>query len=355
MGSASGSQSQFGVSDLQFVLGCVLSGEEEEERGHSWHWWLGRVNFLERLISRFTLEFLLMNSVIETQCHSSGDPDSESTSATATSLDSLTSNASTLVESHTSSETESGHEMRPGSECPGMEPELTTSSDAVPSCTKLTVENNLLVRAWYFAARATHVPHHKLGKVGRRVIIRIAKVLRDHPSSLEIVHHVVSKCHRTHAEGLLDRVLKAREKPHEAGDYRSKNREERRPREEVVRQSAKRTLLPKSPEPLLLPLVGAAASSQSSALARSDRVKRMEMIGEENDFVASDDSFRSAVSDLDGDVGRQGGSEGLEASSSASNSNDSKERGEKGAAEGGMASGGSDLVLPRCVCVCLSV
>ena len=349
VGSASGSRSQFGVSDLRFVLSCVLSGEEEEERGHSWHWWLGRVNFLDRLISRFTLEFLLTNCVVETQCHTGGEPDSESTST----LDSLASNASTVVGSQTGTGMEPGHEMRPGSECPGMEPRPSTNSDSMSSYTKLTAENNLLVRAWYFAARATHVPHNKLGKVGRRVIIRIAKVLRDHPSSLEIVHDVVSKCHRTHAEGLLDRVLKVREKPREAGDRGSKTLKEGRFREEVEHRPARRTLLPASPEPLLPPLAGAAASDQSPAPARSDKVQRMERIGEESELVASDDSFRSAVSDLDGDAGRQGVGE---ASSSTSNSNDSKsgrERGEKGAAEGGVASGGIDL--PRCVCLCLCV
>ena len=73
-------------------------------------------------------------------------------------------------------------------------------------------ENNLLAEAWYFAARATHVPNQKVGKVARRLILRIAKVLRDEPHSLEIARDVVSQCHRTQAEGLLDRVYKAREK-----------------------------------------------------------------------------------------------------------------------------------------------
>ena len=363
VGSASGSQSRFGVSNLQFVLSCILSGEEDD-RGHLWQWWLGRVSLLDRLIARFTLEFLLANCVVKSRCHSCGDLDSECTSSSVTSLNSLTSNASTLVESQVWTSTESGHlehEVKPGAKCAGMESGLTASSDTIPSCTKLTVENNLLVSAWYFAAKATHISHHKLGRVGRRVIIRIAKVLRDHPSSLEVVHDVISKCHRTQAEGLLDRVLKVREKPHEAGNHRSTNSDERQPREAAAApRSAKRTLLPKSPELLsdpespLLALAGAVPSNQSAMLARSDKIQRMEKIGEEGELVASDDSFRSAVSDLEGEGDRRESSEGLEASSSASNSHDSKSGGEKGAKERGVASGGK-LLRYVCVSVCLSV
>lgn len=103
--------------------------------------------------------------------------------------------------------------------------ELESSGDAtseaeepvsfLPTSRKVAIEKNLLMQIGYFAARATHIPHRKLGKLARRVIIKVSKVLRDDPSSLEVVHDMVARCHRAQAEGLLDRVLQARETPYD--------------------------------------------------------------------------------------------------------------------------------------------
>jgi hypothetical protein len=94
--------------------------------------------------------------------------------------------------------------------------ETDETTNFLPSSCKAAIEKNLLMQIGYFAARATHVPHRKLGKLARRVIIKISKVLRDDPSSLEVVHDMVARCHRSQAEGLLDRVLKARESTYDS-------------------------------------------------------------------------------------------------------------------------------------------
>ena len=101
----------------------------------------------------------------------------------------------------------------------GEEDESTRGHSPVgapPPQYKSVVERNLLMQMWYFAGRATHIAHPKVSKLARRVIIKVAKILRDDPASLEIAHDVVGRCHRTQAEGLLDRVLQARESPYHA-------------------------------------------------------------------------------------------------------------------------------------------
>ena len=166
-------------------------------------------------------------------------------------------------------------------------------------------DTNLLAQAWYFAAAATHIPQNKVGKVARRVIIRIAKVLRSEPFSLEIVHDVVSRCHRTAAEGLLDRVLTAREKPaptvqsQSEQEPKKKRAEERKEGERQTTSSQKYAPFPEVQKRNESPLPRVRNS------ATPDRGGGVSPGG-----VASDDSYRSAVSDLSGEErGGRGGRE----------------------------------------------
>ena len=179
-------------------------------------------------------------------------------------------------------------------------------------------ETNLLAQASYFAAQGTHVAHHKVGKVARRVIIRLAKVLRNEPFSLEIVHEVVSRCHRTQAEGLLDRVLTAREKAADSERPGGKKRAAERKNE--ARRNQKYTPFPEtqarkeSPVPRATPERGGGASPGG---------------------VASDDSYRSAVSDLSVEEKGEREDRRPEGASSSGGSSDSKS-GEKGATGVGL-------------------
>lgn len=244
------------------------------------------------------------------------------------------------------------------------------TSRAIPSFHPST-ENNLLAQAWYFAAQATHVPHNKVGKVARRVIIRIAKVLRNEPFSLEIVHDVVSKCHRTQAEGLLDRVLAAREKPVSTSMDTTQSQDVQRrekakepcpargkeEEEEVGKKDLRSSPQPYTPFPETRrkqrgtkqgsPHVGV-ASGEGGA---SDN-RRLSEYG-------SDDSYRSAVSDLSveekedqgepnkREVRREVPGSEIQSSSDASSDSKSDDRQPKDSTSGGI---GDDVTqLPRWV------
>ena len=210
-----------------------------------------------------------------------------------------------------------------------------------------------------------------MGKVARRVIIRIAKVLRNEPFSLEIVHDVVSKCHRTQAEGLLDRVLAAREKPVSSTNTDTTQSQDVQRREKAKEPSAARGKeeveavgkkdLRSSPQPYApfpemrrkqretkqgSPHVGVASEGEGGV---SDS-RRLSEYG-------SDDSYRSAVSDLSGEEKEdQGDSDkrevrrevpGSEVQSSSGTSTDSKfdDRQAKDSTSGGN---GDDVTqLPR--------
>ena len=187
---------------------------------------------MDRLLSMFSNDFLLSQcvstpSLVPSSCNSDSDSDDPSiASGLISPSDSITSSAAASVTQ------ESPHTYGLELEMPSMELETSDSKtneseqseemgelsrqSSISSDHKSLIENNLLMQIWYFAARGSHVPNHKVGKLSRRVIIRIAKILRDDPSSLEIVHDVVSRCHRTQAEGLLDRVLQARESPYQS-------------------------------------------------------------------------------------------------------------------------------------------
>ena len=298
------------------------------------------MNFLDRLISRFTWEYLVQHCVVDPPA-SGSDSDSEITTSPLGSLTSV----STVASMDPGQVEEDGTGLR----------ESPTSVEGVLPLTTTKYENNLLVQAWYFAARATHIPHQKLGRVARRVIIRVAKVLRDDPMSLEIGHDVVAKCHRTQAEGLLDRVLKVREKPRETKEC--KCQDDGHPPAVVEQQAtdpSRQEQLAQPPSPVLLrdpetslvprklPLDFSADSDVLDQQLGNFEVK-------EGEFVPSDESFRSAVSDLEAEAVRErlDSGEGLEASSSTSNSSDSKSGGPrlpKGSAGGENASGNS---LPK--------
>ena len=188
------------------------------------------------MISHFSWDFLLPQCQLGShspQLLANSDYDSdEKNSTNSESVSGQTSLIDSVCSSIVSAlvvEGNGGPESQPQSfefeQRAGMEPELAdigtklrqteeaASSSSSPSPMPAAVENNLLMQVWYFAAKATHVPHRKLGKLAQRVIIKIAKGLQDDPVSLEIVHDVVSKCHRTQAKGLLDCVLQARTQP----------------------------------------------------------------------------------------------------------------------------------------------
>ena len=232
VGSACGSHTSSKlVSDVKFVLQSALANQHGAN--HSWHWWLGRLAFIDRMLSHFSWDFILPQCQLNPQSQQQvgGDSDDDSDEKASSNSDSVSGPtspidlvASSIVSSLMAEG--SGSDSQPQSFefelQPGMEPELAEVGTEMrqpddeaksPSPMPAAVENNLLMQVWYFAAKATHVPHRKLGKVAQKVIIKIAKGLQDDPASLEIVHDVVSKCHRTQAEGLLDRVLHAREKP----------------------------------------------------------------------------------------------------------------------------------------------
>ena len=335
MGSACGQQSPFGVSDIRFVLESALSGHNDKAHT-SWHWWLGRLNFLDRLIARFTLEFLLEHCILVPPSPNGRFSDSDLTSGFNTPMDSITSLVSTPGPA--------SMEPRPDSVEDGMEPgpqeqnmelnvlDLTLKEEESSNAVNSLVENNLLFQVWYFAAKATHITHNKLGKVARRVIIRVARVLKDQPSSLEIVHDVVERCHRTQAEGLLDRVLRAREKPHESSKQKQENGDGKKAEDVDVTPTEPRRRILTVEDPIFLQNV---ESSLRISTARhlspppsAEETAKQEQKAKENEFVASDDSFRSAASDFDfetaRDRGRKESGELLEASSSTSNSHDSR-------------------------------
>ena len=210
------------VTNLRYILQVALSGQD---RSNTWHWWLGRLTFMDRLLNRFSFDFIISQCdlrPIPVIIASGGGGNSDSDfddrsfgSGFVSPSDSLSSSVTLSVSNDqfhfnttgsgpTSLELESFEQESDG----------TTSPGSTSSTHKSVIESNLLVQMWYFGAKASHIPHRKLGKVARRVIIWIAKILRDDPYSLEISHDVVARCHRTQAEGLMDRVLQARESPY---------------------------------------------------------------------------------------------------------------------------------------------
>ena len=234
LGSACGHHTSLPATDARYVLQVALSGQDSN-RG--WQWWLGRLTFMDRFISRFAFEFILSQCVLEPEpATGGGSSDSESDdpslgSGLVSPSDSITSSVATMsvasdapyvlesapsgMESETSVTWEFGNQSHLRGSTAGMVGvEGGVVEELSPTGTSPTqhkVEKNLLMQMWYFAASATHVANSKLSKLARRVIIKIAKILRDDPASLEIGHDVVGRCHRTQAEGLLDRVLQARE------------------------------------------------------------------------------------------------------------------------------------------------
>ena len=341
----------------------------------------------------------------------SDDDSDEKTSSNSDSVSGPTSPIDSVASSIVSSLVAegSGSDSQPQSfefELPsGMEPELAevgtemrqSEEEKSPSPMPAAVENNLLMQVWFFAAKATHVPHRKLGKVAQKVIIKIAKGLQDDPASLEIVHDVVSKCHRTQAEGLLDRVLHAREKPldslvsvdrkfasatlrpqrgeeDEGLSPRSREKERRRAsssspdRQHTSRQketaalkvSVKKNRASADLSQLnvegSLKLFGASKKKMSSTLPETRHLHKTDtestLHAGSPEFEASDESFQSAISDLDhrqsimfeeGEGDKEG--EGSEETSSASNSHDSKKGGNgysrSSSGYGSVASGAS--------------
>ena len=389
VGSACGTQtSSVLVSDVRFVLQSALANQFDAN--HSWHWWLGRLAFIDRMLSHFSWDFLLPQCQLNPQSQQAvgtsdddsdekGSSNSDSVSGPTSPIDSVTSSIISSLQTEGS-----GSDSQPQSfkfELPsGMEPELAEIGTEMrqteeeksrsPSPMPAAVENNLLMQVWYFAAKATHVPHRKLGKVAQKVIIKIAKGLQNDPVSLEIVHDVVSKCHRTQAEGLLDRVLHAREKPLDSlvsadrtfsaatlRPRRGEDDEELSPRS---REKERRRASSSSPD-----RQRAARQKETAALkvaAKKNRVsadltqlniggsfklygaskKKTSILPEVRhlhktdtestihagspEFEASDESFQSAISDLDHRE-NMFEEEGEEGTSSASNSHDSKKGG----------------------------
>jgi hypothetical protein len=370
------------------------------------------------MLSHFSWDFLLPQCQLNPQNQQAGvgtsDDDSDDKgSSNSDSVSGPTSPIDSVASSIISSlmaEGGSGPDSQPQSfefELPsgtGMEPELaevgtelrqSEEEEKSPSPMPAAVENNLLMQVWYFAAKATHVPHRKLGKVAQKVIIKIAKGLQDDPASLEIVHDVVSKCHRTQAEGLLDRVLHAREKPLDslvssdrtvsAATLRPRRREEddeeglsprsrekgrrrasssspdrqhaARQRETVaLKVAAKKNRVSADLSQFniegSLKLFGASKKKTSSTLPEARHLHKTDtestIHAGSPEFEASDESFQSAISDLDHRerMFAEDGEEGSEGTSSASNSHDSKKGGDaysrsSSGYASGMASGAS--------------
>ena len=337
---------------------CALRKENHGlESSHSWHWWLGRLNIFERIIQRFSWDFLLANC-IQRVPFSPPSPDVEDSLTSMSSMRSLEAPPSSL-ECWSDDETRPDHQTNTSREAspkaahgphllpppppfPARSPSLQSTSQA----NHPSAETNLLAQAWYFAAQATHVPHHKVGKVARRVIIRIAKVLRNEASSLEILHDVVLKCHRTQAEGLLDRVLTAREKPSTesrqlrveffGAEKKTKvvEQAERRDKEERPEVNGQVTSQPYTPFPEMVKEkreVKETASADDKAVASSEKKGVGTLERRRMSEYGSDDSYRSAVSDLSGEE-REGDSEkqrggkqnGAEAQTSSETSTDSR-------------------------------
>lgn len=180
---------------------------------------------MDRVLSRFSIEFLISQCILEPPASSGMDSDSESDdpsfrSGLASPSDSIASSVAFSLVNDVSYTAELG----PGLANLELESSGDTNSETeepvsfLPASRKAAIEKNLLMQIGYFATRATHVPHRKLGKLSRRVIIKVSKVLRDDPLSLEVVHDMVGRCHRTQTEGLLDRVLQARESTNWTGE-----------------------------------------------------------------------------------------------------------------------------------------
>ena len=325
------------------------------------------------MIQRFSWDFLLANCIHHPPFEPHCDPEDSLTSMSVGSLE--TQPLSLDVHSDEEGGREGEEQAMAGDKSPSVKVDyLLPPPSSLPARHTLSpsphtsppvhpaAENNLLAQAWYFAAQATHVPHNKVGKVARRVIIRIAKVLRSEPFSLEIVHDVVSRCHRTAAEGLLDRVLTAREKPTASvqsqlqEELKKKRVEEREGegKESQLTSTQKYAPFPevqrrkKSPSPLARSSATPDRGGGVSPVGGASGARRLSEYG-------SDDSYRSAVSDLS--LEERGGGEGEreerrpEGASSSGGSSDSKS-GEKGGATG-ISTG--TMKLPKLVQYLLSL
>lgn len=371
---------------------CALKREErgsESGHAHSWHWWLGRLNFFEQIIQRFSWDFLLANCIYRPP-FSPPSPDMEDSLTSMSSMRSVEAPPSSL-EFPSDEETDCAQQANTGEErevprdtlvqsnatCgPPREyllpPAPTFPRNPPPRSSPAyhpSTEGNLLAQVWYFAAQATHIPHNKVGKLARRVIIRIAKVLRNEAFSLEIVRDVVSRCHRTQAEGLLDRVVTAREKPTSGsreGSTQSQSAEKKKKRgseqaasrgKEEEKISAQTSTQSYSPFPNVVmgkkrevketsPHAGVASAKEGIVAVESRRLSG----------YGSDDSYRSAVSDLSGEEreekrdsekgGGRGEGQGAQSSSGASSDGKSEERQSKSSASGNSA---DTVKLPRWV------
>lgn len=363
MGSNCGHQATcLPATSTQFVLKVALFGQNRPN--NSWYWWLGRLTFMEQILSRFSSDFLLSQCILDpgkavaVSLDDTDSPDEMMSvgSGLVSPSDSISSSVAISVTSDPGSILQAGSmdaelQLLEGTSCNGSDDGGRDNSgnswSHVSTPYRAQVENNLLLQMWYFAARATHVPNSKVGKVARRVIVWIAKILRDDQLSLEIVHDVVGLCHRTQAEGLLDRVLRAREAsssslfpPSASSRGNRKFFEAQRKKEKTgegdVRQSA--TPSPKnrkqgktrrsSTSPSLSPIPlasstlkngdrdgkkgvrdrgkeGVKGGGKEGVKEGAERTKlsrqrsKGSKTGPSDDFIPSDDSFQSAVSELD--------------------------------------------------------
>lgn len=213
LGSASGQQTSYPATHTRYVLQVSFSGQEQD---NSWQWWMGRLTFMDRILSRFSVEYLISQCILESPAATDSDSESDDPSfrsGLASPSDSITSSLALSIVTDVSYTAELGLELETAESAKdsNVPSESEDPLGSLPASCAAAIEKNLLMQVGYFASRATHMPHRKLGRLARKVIIKIAKVLRDDPSSLQVVHDVVGRCHRSQAEGLLDRVLQARE------------------------------------------------------------------------------------------------------------------------------------------------
>ncbi len=390
VGSCCGHQASCGVSNVRLILSTAL---KQQNSSHSWNWWLGRITFIEKLLTRFSWEFLLPQCMLKPLSPSGSDSDSDDshsgTASDVVSIDSLTSNVSPIVfeaASSSSGSAETSLKSVPDSE--------NSDLDSLSP----VVKNNLLMQCWYFAAKATQISHRKVSKIACKVIVHIAKVLRDDPSSLEVIYDVIAKCHRTAAEGLLDKVLAAREKPQEFMVPRKKDSITLSDRSKLMRprrlHSPDQPVLPahtgheahaltdhtlsretsaednfESPfssinveKSLNIPQIKNSSpinlsERSTSASPINANVENPLTVNEfiEEEFLNSEDSFHSATSDLDRTLLEEGliagdNKSSEEGSSSTSNSHDSRsgdQRQLRSDSRGGVASGGGVADVSR--------
>lgn len=88
---------------------------------------------------------------------------------------------------------------------------MASKTERHPPGPRAAIEKDLLIQIGYFAAHATHIPLTKLCKLARKVIMKVAEITLEDPSSMDVVKAVVGRCRHSQAE-LLEQVLQTREK-----------------------------------------------------------------------------------------------------------------------------------------------